>query len=107
MATTPKEFFSKNMKWFAIGFLVLFMFKGIQSCNRQTEMTKISKVYTTRIDSLTRLTENFADSINQLKFELKIANNNALSSEEKAKAIQNTVDKIKSNTTVTIKKEKE
>jgi len=103
MATTPKEFISKNLKWITLGLLLLFMFKFIQSCNRGTEIGIQKANYEIKVDSLTREAKIYVDSVKQLNFELKIANNKALSADEKAAAVQSAVEKLKSNTTITVK----
>lgn len=103
MTTTPKEFISKNLKWITLGLLLLFMFKFIQSCNRGTEVGIQKAKYEIRVDSLTKQTQIYQDSVKQLNFELKIANNSALSANEKAAAVQSAVEKLKSNTTITVR----
>lgn len=58
------------------------------------------------IDSLQNKYDNLytvsQDSIKKLNFELKLAKENAKSANDKATAVQNAVEKIRSNTTTTV-----
>lgn len=107
MATTPHQFFSKNMKWFALAFLFLFLFKSIQSCNRNMQLNMGSKKYIEQIDSLKTLYNNYyrdsQDSIKKLNFELKLANEQVNAANKRAEAVQSAVEKVRSNTTITVK----
>lgn len=107
MATTPHQFFSKNMKWFALAFLFLFLFKSIQSCNRNMQLNMGSKKYIEQIDSLTKEYSEYKeitqDSIKKLNFKLKLANEQAEAAKERANAVQSAVEKVRSNTTITVK----
>ena len=38
MAQTPQEFFNKNMKWFALALLFLFLFGLVRNCNHSMGM---------------------------------------------------------------------
>lgn len=109
MAMTPKDFFSKNMKWIALGLFFLFMLKSIQSCNRGTLLDMDKKQYIHIIDSLTIKYDRYyklsQDSIKELNFELRMANKNAESANDKANAVQNAVEKFKTNTTIVVKGE--
>ena len=106
MATTPEQFFSKNMKWFALALLFLFLFKSTQSCNRKMQLDMGTKGYIEQIDSLKKLhteyKETSQDSIQKLNFELRMANEHAKSADQRANAVQSAVEKIKSNTTTTV-----
>jgi len=108
---TPEQFLSKNLKWITIGFMCLFLFKCTESCNRGTKITRIEKKYEYVIDSLNTSYRNYQetseDSIDKLNFELKLSVDHAKSANERANAIQNTVDRVKSNTTVVVKREEE
>ena len=107
MAITPQEFFSKNMKWIALGLFFLFTFKSIQSCNRDTLLSMDKKQYVHVIDSLTTKYNTYykisQDSIKELNFELRMAKKSVESANDKANAVQSAVEKIKSNTTITVK----
>lgn len=107
MAQTPEQFLSKNAKWFALVFLFLFLFKTTQSCNRKTQLRIGSKGYVEQIDSLQKeyrsYKETTQDSIKKLNFELKLATEHAKSADEKAQAVQSAVEKMKTNTTITVK----
>jgi len=106
MATTPEQFFSKNMKWIALALFFLLLFSSIKSCNRKMKLDIGSKQYIEQIDSLQTLYDNCRedsqDSIRKLNFELKLANEQVKSANDKAMAVQNAVEKIKSNTTTTV-----
>lgn len=103
---TPSSFFAKNMKWFALALLFLFLFKSVQSCNRNMQINMGSKKYIEQIDSLSKeykeYKETTQDSIKKLNFELKLANEHANSANQRAEAVQSAVEKIKSNTTTTV-----
>ena len=103
MAMTPEQFFSKNMKWFALVFACLFIYKTVQSCNRRMELTTNQKQYTHIIDSLKNKSYILEDSLKKLNFDLKLKIEQANSVNERAMAVQNAVEKIKSNTTVVVK----
>jgi esterase/lipase len=107
MATTPTQFFTKNMKWFALALLFLFLFKSVQSCNRNMQINVGSKKYIEQIDSLSKeykeYKETTQDSIKKLNFELKLANEQAEAAKERANAVQSAVEKVRSNTTITVK----
>lgn len=103
MATTPEQFFSKNMKWFTLALLFLFLFKFTQSCNRKTKLDMGTKQYIEQIDSLKNLYINSQDSIKKINFELKLAKEQAKGANDRASAVQNAVEKLKSNTTITVK----
>jgi len=103
MAITPQQFFSKNMKWIVLILFILLLFKTIQSCNRETFLDISSKTYIVQIDSLKKQTQIYHDSIKQLNFNLKIADRLTSAANERANAVQSTAEKIKANTTITVK----
>lgn len=107
MAQTPQEFFSKNCKWFLLVFFALFIFKTMQSCNRNIKLNNTSGEYIHTIDSLENYIEKsekiYNDSIKTLSFELKMQQARANSADERADAVKEAVEKIKSNTTITVK----
>jgi hypothetical protein len=104
---TPKLFFTNNCKYFAIAFFALFLMKSMQSCNRGNELATMQQKYDTIVSSLNEQNSLLIDSIKTLQFSLSMANQRVQSSEEKVTAVQNTVDKIKTNTTITVKGTKE
>ena len=75
----------------------------MQSCNRANELRAIQQKYDTIMTSLNDQNSLLMDSIKTLQFSLSMANQKVKSSEEKVEAVQNTVDKIKNNTTITVK----
>ena len=104
---TPSSFFAKNMKWFALALLFLFLFKSVQSCNRNMQINMGSKKYIEQIDSLSQEYKEYKevtqDSIKKLNFELQLANEQASAAKERANAVQSAVEKVRSNTTITVK----
>ena len=107
MALTPEQFFTKNMKWIALGLLLLLMFKTMQSCNRKTIIGKGSKEYVHEIDSLKNVYGGYyresQDSIKKLNYLLRLADQNAAAADRRADAVQSAVEKVRSNTTVVVK----
>jgi hypothetical protein len=103
---TPEHFFSKNLKWITLVLVLLLILKFVQGCNRNMGINMDKKKYTHEIDSLKRKYNNYyqlsQDSIKELNFQLRMANERALSANDKAQAIQNAVEKIKNNTTITV-----
>ena len=93
MATTPQEFFSKNLKYITIGLFVLFLFKSVQSCNRDTALSIDKKQYIHVIDSLDKKIRVLDDSVKDLNTELKIANIRVQAAEKNV----NDVNKAASN----------
>jgi len=106
MAQTPQQFIVKNMKWFALAFLLLFLFKSVQSCNRNMGTRTTEKEYKHIVDSLSKkyniLERATTLKINQLEFELKLQKEKANDADKRASAIQSVAEKIKSNTTTTV-----
>lgn len=103
MSITPSQFFTKNMKWITFIFMFLFLFKSIQSCNRKNQIDINSKKYIEQIDSLKIINNKYNDSIKRINFLLEIENNRANYANERASAVQNAVEKLKSNTTIVVK----
>ena len=85
---TPEQFFSKNMKWFALAFFILFLFKSTQSCNRKMGTSIKEKETTHIIDSLENhinLSDKvLGDSIKTLNFQLEIEKTKASASKKEA-----------------------
>ena len=106
MGMTPEQFLSKNMKWFAMAFFVLFLFKSVQSCNRNMGTNLSEKEYTHTIDSLTKkydiLERESTATIRELEFQLKIEKRNVEAAEKQAAAVQSAVEKTRYNTTTTV-----
>ena len=102
MAVTPQQFFSNNMKWCALAFFILFLFKSVQSCNRNMGTVSKEKEYKNTIDSLTKKVHILENDNKQLSFELQFQTEKAEESERRAIAIQSVAEKIKSNTTTTV-----
>lgn len=71
MAVTPQQFFSKNMKWFTLAFLILFLFKSIQGCNRNMGTRLSEKETKHTIDSLQKNNDILLDSIKRLQFTIR------------------------------------
>lgn len=112
MSNTPAQFFSKNLKWITLIIFVLFLFKSVQSCNRNTLLSLDKKQYIEIIDSLKMLEKESQDSIKKLNFELKLfeEKNKSLSvqvgdANKRADDAKEIASKVKSNTTVVVKAE--
>lgn len=107
MAITPTEFFSRNCKWFLLVFVILFLFKSVQSCNRNMRLNITSGDYIHTIDSLKKDYSNlervYKDTVDKLNFELRLAKEKEDAAVERASAVQNAVEKIKSNTTINVR----
>lgn len=105
MGQTPAQFFSKNMKWFALALLFLLALKSVQSCNRKTMLNIEKEVYIEQIDSLEnyiRTSEKiYEDSIKILNFQVELERTKAISADQRANAVQSAAEKIKTNTTST------
>ena len=102
MAQTPQEFFGKNMKWFALAFLILFLFKSVQSCNRNMYYNSKDKITTQLVDSLEHNIVVLNDSIKTITWENRLLQTQAESEKSKAAAVQSVAEKVKSNTTTTV-----
>ena len=106
MTQTPEQFIKKNMTWFALAFFCLFLFKSVQSCNRNMGKNLTEKEYKYTIDSLVKkydiLEKESSAVIRQLEFQLKLESKKAEDADKRADAIQSVAEKIKSNTTTTV-----
>lgn len=71
---TPEQFLTKNMKWFALAFFLLFLFKSVQSCNRNMGTRISDKSNYTTIDSLKKDNYIYKDSTRYLNSENKHLN---------------------------------
>lgn len=107
MAKTPQQFFQHNWKWIVLIITFLFLFKSVQSCNRKMKLNISDKTYINMIDSLKKnyyiLEKSYNDTVKKLNFELKLANEQVNAANKRADAVQSAVEKIRSNTTITVK----
>lgn len=107
MATTPQQFFDKNMKWIALVLVFLLLIKSVQSCNRSTLLNMSQKEYIHTIDSLntkySTLEKESTITIEQLKFELKLQSGKAEEADKRAAAVQSVAEKVRANTTVNVR----
>jgi hypothetical protein len=101
--STPENFISKNLKWFALIFLFLFLVKSVQSCNRGTQIKTTKAEYSHYVDSMKNVEKQYITRIDSLNFELRFEKEKTFSARERADAIQNAVEKVKTNTTITVK----
>jgi hypothetical protein len=101
------KWFEKNMKYFLIIILVLFSFKSCQSCNRDLTNKKIQKQIIHLQDSLDFKIVKLGDSIKGLKYELSFAKEQASAADKRAKSVQDVAEKIKTNTSITVKTQKD
>ena len=110
---TKLTFLEKNLKYITIGIFVLFVFTKIQSCNRNMSNVILSKNIEQLNDSLnafhnsekTILLKQLSiakDSISELNYEVRLAQDRASSADRRADAVQSTAEKIRDNTTINI-----
>ena len=108
-----ETFFKKNLKYITLILLALFFIKTSQSCNRNMANKRLTKENTHLVDSLNTMhgTEksqllielNTAqDSIQELNYEVKLANAERDAANRRANAVQSTAEKIRENTSITI-----
>jgi hypothetical protein len=113
MATTPQQFFSKNMKWVLLVVSILFVVKSVQSCNRNMVITaknneiihlndSLSTTYGTEKETLLLQLRECEKENTELEYEVKLANAGKESANKRADAVQSTAEKTRSNTTSTI-----
>jgi len=113
MATTPQQFFTKNMKWIALVLFILFLVKSVQSCNRDMQIRQLdteiihlndslSSTYGTEKETLLLQLRDCEKEKTQLEYEVKLANAATESANKRADAVQSTAEKTRSNTTSTI-----
>jgi hypothetical protein len=74
MAVTPQEFFSKNMKWFALAFFLLFIFSSVRSCNHNMGVKITEKHNMHTIDSLTKNRDILLETIKEKDFRIEQLN---------------------------------
>ena len=108
-----ETFFKKNLKYITIILLALFFIKSFQSCNRDMANTRLEKENTQLVDSLTYMhntekgmyviqLKNCSDQIQELQYEVKLANAERDAADRRANAVQSTAEKIRENTSITI-----
>lgn len=104
----------KNLKYVTLIILALFFIKSFQSCNRNMSIKRLTKENTYLVDSLNTMhrTEKSQlvlelkvanDSIQELNYEVKLAKSEKDGANKRADAVQSTAEKIRDNTTTTIK----
>jgi len=110
----------KNKNYVIIILGILFLYKSVQSCNRDTSLSIKEKkfiteftIQKTKSDSILDTKNKIIDSldaqildrnmlIKDLSNELKIAGIRASEAQRRADAVQSTAEKIKANTTISI-----
>lgn len=108
------EWITKNLKVFTIIFIFLFLIKTCQSSNRKSKIEYLEKRTTELIDSVKKDNQIIIDSlenqnmtkeylIKDLSTELKIAGIKIDEAQKRAEAVQQTAEKVKTNTTIQIK----
>ena len=108
-----KSWIERNLKYITIILCFLFLIKFFQGClvkssyqknliNVQKNADSISKTKDQQILVLQNQLSNANDSIKDLYYELKIQHIQVDAAEKRATAIQNTAEKIKTNTTIKI-----
>lgn len=118
MRTSPKKkpWWEKNLKWITIGLLIFILFQSFNGCLRKTNYRRAEKrmlaekdsVYITqerKILDLQKIINEYQKENQELLFELRLAGVKADEAEKRAKAIQETAEKIRQNTTIEIKSE--
>lgn len=116
-----EKWIKKNLHYITIIFVVLFLFKSIQSCNRKMSLRFQNKRLNEKYDSISRIKDLkiynqnlIIDSLNReilsreflikdLSTELKVAGVKYDEAQKRADAIQKTVSAIRANTTIEIK----
>ena len=116
-----EKWLRKNLKYITLILLALFLIKNTQSCNRKMSIRILEKNLTTECDSLlTVKDQTIAEKnleinaylknqvvqdyyIKDLENELKIAGVKVDAAERRANAVQQTAEKIRTNTTIQIK----
>lgn len=109
-----KPWIERNWKTIAIVFAILFLFQSFRGCLRGNSAARTQKslilerdsiymVKDKQIISLQELLDSYQKENQMLIYELKIAGVKADEAEKRAKAIQDTAEKIKQNTTIEIK----
>jgi len=116
-----EKWLRKNLKYVTLIFIALFLLKTTQSCNRKMSIRTLEKNLTTECDSLLMVKDQVIMEktleidayiknqvvqdyyIKDLENELKIAGVKVDAAERRANAIQQTAEKIRTNTTIEIK----
>jgi hypothetical protein len=109
-----EKWLRKNLKYITLILLALFLIKNTQSCNRKMSIRIMEKNLTTECDSLLMSRDHMIESlqkdkviqeyyIKDLENELKIAGVKVDAAEKRASAVQQTAEKIRTNTTIQIK----
>jgi hypothetical protein len=108
------SFLEKNIKNIAIVLLLLLVFQSMRGCVSNSSHTKEINTLTHINDSLNSIKDQELievdsilsqkiDFIQYLEYELKIAGVKVQAADDRAKAVQSTAEKVKNNTTTTIK----
>jgi len=108
-----QQFFKKNLRYVTIGLLLLFLIKGVQSCNRNIMIKRKDKEIIELNDSLNTMygtekallvleLQEANDSIKELNYLVKLANAGKDAAYKRADAVQSTAEKIRENTTIKI-----
>jgi len=108
-----ETFFSKNLKYIALILLALFLIKTTQSCNREMANKRMVKENAYIVDSLNTIIdtdkgtyilqlEECNDKVQELEYEVKLANSEKEAANRRANAVQSTAEKIRENTSITI-----
>jgi hypothetical protein len=109
-----KSWIEKNLRWIAISFLVLFLGQSMRGCINTTSLEFEQKDLIVERDSiygakdqqildLQSLLDDAQGVIQEQSYGLKLAGVKAEEADRRAKAIQETAQKIRQNTTIEIK----
>ena len=113
-----QHFFKKNLKYITLIILALFFIKSFQSCNRNMMVNKLEKEIIYLNDSLSTMhgseksqllleLREANDSIQELNYELRLAQDRVDAANKRADAVQSTAERIRDNTTITIENKSE
>jgi len=112
-----QNFLKKHYSKVILILLILFLIKNFQSCIRKTNLNKLEKQLIGHCDTLIieknliindlkEKNQVLNDSIQLLNYEIIVAGIKVNEASKRADAIQNTVEKIKTNTTIKIENQK-
>jgi hypothetical protein len=103
----------RNLKWFTLIFLCLFIFKSVQSCNRRMSLKIMEKNLVAEHDSIIKVRDQEIKRLNgeiitrdymikDLEKDLEIAGIKVSEADRRAEAVERTAEKVKANTKIEI-----
>jgi predicted phage tail protein len=97
-----EKFLTKNLKWITLVVIVLFLFKSVQSCTRDTKYNRYVKKSDKIIDSLNVKIDVLNDSLKDQSYQLQIAKERVQAETKRANSVESTAAKVRANTTIKI-----